>query len=395
MSKLLFPALSAAQLYPEKSVYMARTRLPEVAMLGYSHLQLDTATSMLMGLLNGYATVRHAGAVGDEILGLFASAGIAVCEQMHVYKTEAQAINCATALVRDGHKLFWPYPLPENLYPESAHLVPPNLYRQLNAKQNLAELVPSKHLATQQHLSHSALTALSGATPICLKAGGDAATGWGYSVFPCRNQEELDSARAWFAEQRESIPLVLAEEWLDIDCSWCVGLAIGETETLCFGGAEQLFSSPCKQSGSIIDPARELPPTLEALAIKVGEKARQQGFRGIAGLDIGLEQSGKIIVFDPNFRIASSSAQLLFHPAASQRAALPVSHSLQLTPDASFADIEKTLRGPIDDGWFIPTRLFNGEKHPLSNGRHIITGFALGKDRSHAGTAVEQLRSLF
>jgi hypothetical protein len=213
-------------------------------------------------------------------------------------------------------------------------------------------------------------------------------------VFPCRNQEELHSARSWFAEHRDDVPVVLAEQWLDITCSWCVGLAISETGTSCFGGAEQLFANPCKQKGSMIDPEQAVPADVESLAILIGEKARKMGFRGIAGLDIGVERSGKVVVFDPNFRIASSTAQLLFHPAASARVGLPVSHSVQLTPDGSFSDVERKLRGPIEDGWFVPTRIFNGEKHTLAGGLHIITGFVLGTCREHASRSVERLREL-
>lgn len=390
----LQPALSAEQLYPNNSVYMARTRLAEVSMLGYTELQLDSATSMMMGLLNGYATVRHEAGAGSEILELFASAGIAVHENIHKYTTETEAIAAATALIQSSHKLFWPYPLPEGLYPESAHLVSPELYRRLNAKQHLHDLVQSEHLAQQQCLSYTELAEFSPTRPVCLKAGGSAATGWGYAVFPCHSTEQINAARQWFTEHQASTPVILAEEWLDIQCSWCVGLAISETQTRCFGGAEQLFASPCKQSGSIIDPARAMPAEATALATQIGEQARNQGFRGVAGLDLGLERSGRIVVFDPNFRIASSTAQLLFHPAAAARSGLPVSHSIQVTPAGSFNDIERKLRGPIEDGWFIPTRLFNGDKHPLSGGKHIVTGFVLGKDRHSASNAVKKLQQL-
>ena len=391
----LLPALSSDQLYPPGAVYMARTRLDQVSMLGYTQLQLDTATSMLMGLLNGYASVRHAGCAGPEIMELFAAAGITVDEQMQIYSTEDEARLCAEQLVGRGHMLFWPYPLPTGFYPDSAQLVPPDLYRFLNAKQNLGKLVPEQYLAHQQCLSQAALATFTSTAPVCLKAGGDAATGWGYAVFPCPDQTSLEAARNWFANRSQSIPSVLVEQWIDVACSWCVGLAVGATETRCFGGAEQVFSSACKQSGSIVDSTQPIPREVQALAVRAGESARALGFRGIAGLDIGIDHKGRPVLFDPNFRIASSTAQLLFHPAAASRSGLPISHSLQITPGGSFAAAARKLRGPIDEGWFIPTRLFNGEKHPLSQGKHIISGFAMGADRSAAAFNAEQIKALF
>jgi len=395
MSNVLLPALSSDQLYPADSVYMARTQLHQVRMLGYTRLQLDTATSMLMGLLNGYASVRHEACTGAEVIDLFAAAGIIVNEQMHIYTTGDEARRHAQALSMQGKKLFWPYPLPADLYPESAHLVPPDIYRFLNAKQHLGKLVPQQYLAHQQCLDHAALTTFASADPVCLKAGGDAATGWGYAVFPCPDQDALNAARIWFAQHRESIPQVLVEQWVDVACSWCVGLAISATDTRCFGGAEQVFASACKQSGSIVDSGNTIPGAVRELALQAGETARRLGFRGIAGLDIGIDRRGKPILFDPNFRIASSTAQLLFHPAAAARSGLPVSHSIQITPGGSFSEVSRKLLTPIAEGWFIPTRLFNGEKHPLSNGTHIVTGFVMGADRTAAALGSLKLKALF
>lgn len=219
-----------------------------------------------------------------------------------------------------------------------------------------------------------------------------AATGWGFTVFPCFYREAFVAAKKWFADRQDSIATVLVEEWIDVKCSWCVGIAVRENETVCFGGAEQIFSAPTRQSGSVIDPQQALPPEGEALAVAMGEVARHLGFRGIAGLDIGQTIDGRLMVFDPNFRIASSTSQLLFHPAASKRVDLPVSQSFQVTPLAPFDEIANRLHKPIDEGWFVPTRFFNGEKHPLSGGKHIITGFVLGADRNLAVAASQRLQ---
>jgi hypothetical protein len=389
--QILAPALMPDQLYPPDAVYMARTRLEHVRMLGYTALQLDSATSILPGLLNGRASVRHIACSGDEVLELFAAAGIRIDETIHCYATEQEAMAHARALVAAGKRLFWPYPLPEGLCPAEGHLVSPELYRILNAKQNLCMLVSAEHRAYQHALSHKQFSDYSFSAPVCLKAGGDAATGWGYAVFPCHEPVDLEVARGWFAQREADISCVLIEEWIDVACSWCVGLAVSEKETLCFGGAEQLFANSCKQSGSLVDSNHPIPQSVETLALLVGEKARLMGFLGIAGLDIGMDKAGRAVLFDPNFRVASSSAQLLFHPAAARRSGLPVSRSVQINPDGRFDQIAARLRGPTEEGWFVPTRIFNGEKHPLSGGRHIVTGFVLGQDRCSALETVERL----
>ncbi|MES2980949.1 MAG: hypothetical protein V4727_01440 [Verrucomicrobiota bacterium] len=393
MSPLL-PALLPDQLYPANAAYMGRTNLFETRMLGYHELQLDIATSVLMGIINGRAAIRHEAAAGPEILDLFSRAGIKVDEEIHLYQTEAEARACADRLAKTGHQFFWPYPLPAGYYPESAHLVSPDLYRRLNAKQNIAQLVSQEHLANQQVMSHEMLAAYEPTSAICLKAAGDAATGFGYAVFPCLDRAAFVKARAWFQERQNDIPAILIEEWIDVDRCWCVGLAISETQTICYGGAEQMFSTPGKQSGSIVDSNFSFPDEGASLAVKVGEAARKLGFRGIAGLDIGRSADGRFILFDPNFRIASSSSQLLFHPAASLRSGLAVSQSFQVTPVGDFKHVAQKLHGPIDEGWFMPTRFFNVAKHTLSNGKHMVSGFVMGADREAASHAWKKLQEM-
>lgn len=390
----LLPAISTDRLYPSNAVYAARTDLFQTRMLGYNPLNLDTATAVLMGVLNGRATIRHEAGAGPEILHLFTRAGIKVQEDLHLYRTEAEARACADRLIETGHRLFGPYPFPDNWYPDEAQLVDPELYRRLNAKQNLSQLVSHENMANQEMMSQKMLDNYRFSHPICLKAAGDAATGWGYAVFPCLDASGLDAAKAWFRERQSDIADVIAEEWLEVDRCWCAGIVIEENETHCFGGAEQVFSAPGKQSGSIVDSEIRFPSECVELAIKTGEVARRLGFRGVAGLDIGRTVDGRTVLFDPNFRFAASTSQLLFHPAAAARSGMAVSHSFQVRPPGRFDCLAEKLHGPIDEGWFVPTRIFNGEKHPSSNGENLVTGFVLAEDREEVLKVWQKLRKL-
>jgi len=381
MSGNLAPAIPPEQLYPADAVYMARTNLFETRMLGYEPLNLDTVTSHLVGCLNGRAAIRHEAGGCEEIFRVFRRSGIDVAEETLTYRTADEAESAAKTLVSQGKRLFSPYPLPQGWFPDDAHLVPPELYRSLNAKINLGAIVQPEYLPRRQPLNYEELDRFEFAAPVFLKAAGDAATGWGYAVQACPDKVAFDNARRWFYEHRDSVPGVFVEEWVDVSVCWCVGIVVCEEETICIGGAEQLFSSPAKQSGSMIDPENLLPEEGWALAVQIGEAARKRGYRGLAGLDIGLRRDGRLTVFDPNFRFNSSSAQLLFHGSAAARTGLPASCSFQATPGGAFGSLAKQLEAPISEGWFVPTRIFDGEKHPLSMGKHIITGFILGKHR--------------
>ncbi len=392
MSGKLSPLIPIDLLYPADAVYMARTDLLETKMLGYTPLHLDTVTAMLVGLLNGRTAIRHECGAGKELFDVYRYAGMQIDEETLTYRSVEEAEALADDLLAQGKRLFSPYPLCSGRFPDSGQLVSPELYCTLNAKINLHRLAPSEFLPERQILSHKEFADFTPSGPVFLKAGSYAATGWGFAVQPCRNISDLKTARQWFAKYRESIPAILVEEWIDVSTCWCAGIAVGEDETICFGGAEQIFSSPARQSGSVIDPENSFPETGKKLATRIGEAARQQGFRGIAGLDIGLRTDGRPVIFDPNFRFNSSSTQLLFHDSATCRSNLPVSYSFQTTPRGKFKTLNVRLKKAIDQGRFVPTRLFNGEQHPHANGTHIVTGFVLGENRKAAEAVAESLR---
>ena len=67
--------------------------------------------------------------------------------------------------------------------------------------------------------------------------------------------------------------------------------------------------------------------------------------------------------------------------------------SFHAEPSYACSKLAVRLEATIGDGWFVPTRLFNGEKHPLAMGKHLVTGFVLGHNRIEAENAAKSLKS--
>lgn len=394
MTSALTPAISGSALYPPDAVYMARTTLFQTRMLGYTALNLDLVTAYLQGLINGRAAVRHEAGCSSEIRSLFRRAGVVLEEETFPFRTAEEAFGHAERLAGQGRRLFYPYPLPDGLFAEDSQLVSPRTYRFLNAKSNLEAIVPGKNLARRQQFTLAALDGYRWSEPVFLKGACGAATGWGFAVHPCRDRAAFEKAREWFAAHLERDHTVIVEAWEEVAICWCVGIVVTDEGTTCLGGAEQLFSAPARQRGSMIDPENLLPGEGRALAVRIGEAARQSGYRGIAGLDIGRCRDGRLVVFDPNFRINSSSAQLLFHDSAASRSGLAASCSFHGQAKGSFHTQAERLNGPIDEGWFIPTCLFDGEKHPESLGSHTIIGFVMGEHRQDAVENTARLQKI-
>jgi len=348
---------------------------------------------LLMGLLGKRSSVRHRSGVSDEALGVMDRAGLAFEEDVRVYETGRQAERHADKLIEEGKKLFWIYPLAEGRFPQSAHLVPPDLWRWLNAKQHLDQLVAGENMSNREIFTIDQLFASGFKKPVYLKAGGDLATGWGYAVRYCHDRASWLEAVQWFGSL-DGVETVIVEDVIAVRSCWCAAIVVEQNKTSFAGAAEQVFTSPGQQSGSIIDPQNLLPAAGVQLAIDVGEAARDKGFIGMAGLDIGLATDGRFIVFDPNFRFNASSSQVLFHGSAAQRSGLSASHSFHVTTPLQLSDLVQRLHGPIDDGWFVPTRLIDGKLLPAAKGKSVCTGFVLGENRHDAIARCDRLTAI-
>jgi hypothetical protein len=279
-----------------------------------------------------------------------------------------------------------------NRFPSSGYLVTPALWARLNSKATLAELVPASHLAPRQIHSLSELEGRAFERPVYLKDASLEASGGGCAIRACL---DADAWRRALKELREiGARRFVVEDALPVERCWCVALVIEQDQTSYAGAAEQVFGTPGQQTGNLIDPEHPLPAEGVRLAVEVGERARRAGFVGVAGLDIGLTSDRRLIVFDPNFRINSSSSQSLLHDSAARRAGSPFSHSTHVSTSLPFAEVARRLAGPIDDGWFIPTRCLDAAWLPGRAGGAVCEGFVLAADRATAITAAERLSAL-
>ena len=389
MTQRLTPCVPMDRLYPRDAAFMTRTDLARTRFLEFQTLNLDSITNIFLGLMNGLSTVRHRAGVTEDILTLFERAGLPVEEDMHVYETGEEAEAFADALIAKGKKLFFLYPLREARFADSNFLVTPALWARLNAKGQLADLVASEHLAPRRLAPLAEIKTFE--RPVYVKDASGEASGGGCTVRACLTADAWTKALAELSAL--GIETAVIEDALPVETCWCVCLVIEPNQTTYAGAAEQVFSSPGVQTGNIVDPDNPLPEEGVRIAIEIGERARALGYVGVAGLDIGRTRDGRLIVFDPNFRMNSSSSQTLLHAAAAGRAGLPVSYSTFSLSPLPFAEIKRRLLGPIDDGWYLPARLLDATHHPGAD-RSPCGGIVLGASRADAIAAAAKIESL-
>lgn len=385
-------AIPPERLWPADAAWATRPDISLLDLLGFQPVLADMLTGMMTGCMGTRPAVRHASVATEGIRALFRRAGYDLSERTLVYQTEAEAQQIAQDLVRDGYRIAAAYPFPPGQFADSGLVVPPALWAQLNRKDRLADLVPSAHLPRRQILSIDAAQDLSFAGPVFVKHAGPEPTGWGFAVRACRTAAEMRGALAEL--QRVGVRTVVVEAAEDILRCWCVCIVISEEAVEVPGAALQTFSEAGRQSGSLIDPEQAPPDTVLAVAAQAGRVAQRMGYRGPAGMDIGLARDGRVIAFDPNFRLNSSSAQVLLHQGAVGRAGSAVSLSVNLAVPLPMAEALVRLEGPVSDGSFIPTRLGDAALLPVAEGLSRITGFVLGETVERAEAASASLSGL-
>jgi hypothetical protein len=379
----LVSTLGNRSFFPDHVAFAPRVDVQQLRFLGVPESAADTVSTTMMGAMNGLATVRHKGCATPDTLAMIARSGIEVSEDIRTFTTPEEAYRHARVLIRDGYKLAWPYPPQKGRYPESANIVTPRLWRRLNSKRNLPLIVPRAYMPDRTIISVETEAAPDIAAPCYIKSGGDMPTGMGYAVRYCENREDIEEAWSFF-KSLEGVGEIIVEEAVRVRGCWCVSLSIDDQGVRYLGAAEQLFSSPARQMGSVIDDDDPFPIEGVKAAIAVGKNARTMGFRGPAGMDIGVSNDGRVVVFDPNFRPQGSTQQTLFHPAAAQRGGFRVSRSLNVNSDLDIRDAERALRRHIDSGRVVIFRAIDGREMPSVPSGSVVTGFVLGEDREDA-----------
>ncbi len=384
----LRPLLSPDDIWPADAAYFARTDLATFALMGLKALNLETVTTHLFGLLGHRPAVRHLAGATPAILAALREAGLPIEEETRSYTTLAEAEAHAESLVAAGFRLTSPYPLPEGRWPAEAQVVPAPLWLDLNSKGRLADLVPPDRLPRREVADPATARRRVFDGPVWVKSGGTLPTAGGFAVRRAVDAAAYLAALDELAALGDPGPVVIEEDIPVVSC-WAVQLGITDAGTAWGGASEQLFNRPGLQNGTLVDPANPFPDP--ALAMAIGDAARVRGFRGLAGLDIGLAPDGRLIVFDPNFRLTASTSQVMFSDAASARASLPVTLSAHVVSPLPMDRILDLIRGPVAEGWFLPTRLFDAALIPAAEGQSQVTGFTLGRDRAGATAARDRL----
>jgi hypothetical protein len=328
---------------------------------------------------------------------LLASAGHSLSPAV-AYRSQRELQAILADLAHRGSKIIVSHIPAHNLLCPESYMVSPALQIELNHKANLPRFVPSKHVLPRHCISVTALgdagEALGNAVesprepPVVLKSATRLPTGGGFAVVICKDHHELRGGLAMFQQAASTADGVIVEEFRDFERTWCAQVVIDDSRVVYLGAAAQVCSAEGRYLGNLCGTQHEAPAGIEPLAVAIGSSGQAAGYRGFAGFDIGVDKQGQLWVFDLNFRVCGSLAQLLFHASMCRDPEHAVTRNLRLDSPLDVSDMALRLRPFIDDRVFVPIAALDGPA--VGNSTSIVVGYAVASSTA----AVEDLRRL-
>lgn len=374
------PSATFSELFPLNTVFAPRSNWHMMRWVYDEPFRADSITGTTLAIMGKMPLICHKNSATSEIIDFFTSAGLEPASNLQTYETEEEAVSLAKKYIGQGSKIAYVYPPPASLDNADAFVVPLSLYSWLNDKANLEYLVDRYYLPQYRIISAESLHQLHDFLPgkrVFIKVCYPGASGAGKDVYYCPDQASRSTAIEWLTSRTEGLSGIRIEEEVDIDSCWCLNFSILETSVEYLGAATQLFSAPSKQVGNRIDPDDLPPDSIISIAERIAEYARNRGYRGIAGFDIGAAQTGQAYVFDLNFRIVACTPQVLLHEGVTRRANARISQSWTVTLKGRLTPALKIISTFSKDGTLVPVRLF--EATPETGNRSFLSGIISGQ----------------
>lgn len=327
---------------------------------------IESVTGSALSCAGGMPVICHRGTLSPSGLSAMADAGLEIARHRLAYSTHYEYGDRVLSLTARSWKAVTPYWTPADVVAPAATWIDPSLLQFLNNKANMAELVPAASLPRRDVIRRDTTAAMrTMALPIVLKVGTNLPNGGGDDMMICRRRRHRRRA----ARRFDAAECVVFEEMLPISENHCVQYAVNPDEGVTYIGATaQLCRASGAHAGNLLDPASPPAQPLLDLAREIASTGSRLGFSGIAGFDIVVTRDGRVLAIDLNFRLVSSTAQVLLHKRLSKARGLAVSRLAFGSFPGKLDDMLRACRPFIDRGWLVPLATFDPEFGGLGRG---------------------------
>lgn len=308
---MLTPEYTLGDFLPAATAFSPRAPADGLDWLPRDPAWRERATGSQLAVAGDTPLVCHEGVARPEALDLMAKAGLVLPTRLQTYASDAEFVEQLHGLAAEGLRLAVCYPEPRPVLAGERYLCPMPLLRRLQDKGNLADFLPAEALPDRRVVAVAEFRRLLEdgrlRTPLVIKAAAPLGSGGGLDVRVCLVQRDLVAAR----RELGAAEYLVLERFYRFRRTFCFNYGIGSEGVSYLGAAEQICDARGTYGGNWLDAESRPDAGLVELGRQAARAGQALGYRGIFGVDAGLDESGRPILFDPNFRVNGCTAQVL------------------------------------------------------------------------------------
>ena len=380
MPPFLLPSIELERIYGSGIVLVGRASPNACRWLPDGPGGLDIASGGRLTISGKTPTLCSAVVATPGGLRLLAEAGFFISGDLYRYGSVGDYLSQLRQIVELGRTIVPIYSHPVSEIPSGKCWVSPDVIAFVNNKGNLGRLVGADNLPERRIMQVARIEADISREdlPLVLKAATDEPTAGGCDVVICLEEKDLRCAAVRFAD----CPLVVVENHFSMIRNLCLNYAVDAIgRVLYLGCAEQVCDSQGKYLGNWLGDDVTAPDVAVEIGKRIAEKAFRLGYHGHVGMDIGILETGQVLVFDLNFRFNGSTSALLLYDSVKRHYNQPVMRLRILQGKGSFDDLLKAAGKAVQRGIFLPLCIFDPAAAGVSAVRPAVRGLVMGQTR--------------
>ncbi len=383
--------MSLGEIYGAKT-FLAPRRWEEASRwLPYDPVLIENSTAQCLVCAGTLPVIAHQGTLSNAGLSAIRDAGLKLADTVISYRTRQDYIAAVRMMIADDLRAIAPFGCPDDVISSESMWIDPKILELLNNKGNMEALVPATALPIRIKIDNSKLLRKlfwSIPLPAVIKVATDLPSGAGRGVFFLNKKRHIARAK----RKLQGAGKLVVEEFLGVSRNYCLQYAILENGSVRYiGGSEQICDRKGVHEGNLIDSNAPLPGNAIELGRRIAKIGARVGYRGLAGFDIVTTQDERLLALDLNYRLVSSTAQVLLHDSLRKSRRFQVSRLADATYEGALVHALTSCRRFIETGWLVPLSFFDPLEAVVatkSRARLLI----LGENRAEIEARMQTLR---
>ena len=315
-SKGIKPKLTLSDLYAEDVVYSARPSYISNPWLEPEEHQSNFLTGRELLISNELPVIVHEACITEKLEHLFQLVDMPKPSYVLPFHNKESYESLLRELAHEqGKKIYFQYVHDDDILEDMYYALDKTTFIALNNKAKIPEWTAGQYLPKRAVVEIDKLKdeLKQWDFPFVLKPGDDLPTAGGYGVIIVYNEQELADALERIEAAQEQTAHMIIEEKVEAVANYCVQYACKEGDAIQYlGSAQQLTNDYGFYNGN--ESVTEVPEAVIEAGRRIMEIGVSQGFHGVAGFDLLVDDKGEVYAIDLNFRQNGSTDMLLLEP---------------------------------------------------------------------------------